>query len=862
MLPPSLIDLTLARLSPPRHLVNPQLCLRFGNARYLQQAALAFKEPASDLPATYPLSGSGSSKYQITSKQSETSGRNLSVRPRNPSREVTSKLAQRVQALEKAAGIEESAFEGPTFSEEDLSMFYEEVLEHRSMMEDPVEIHQPETMALQDPEAQLREDFSIIDALHHRLEIGHATRNDIGSTTLAESLRQHTGTTVLAESFQAESIPDGLTPTYRRVLKEIQAIFGQLESLQAPIDVPTGLLSYREWEAIYRTCIYAGDGEAAETTLHLMKLNKVEVTEDHVNDVLAMYAESGNALAADRCLSRFVEGSPNETQRHLHIKAHLNACPPSSGTIPESALSTLHLYEQRSIPPAQKTYSKVISHLFSVPSSTSQAQAWDLFSHMRYVAHPNPDPILYTSMIRACASPYHITRTSEPERALDLWYEMTVEKNIPPNTGSYNAIILACARSGRKQYVSEAFRLAKEMLDSHRDAYGRPAFAPDRKTFIALLEGAKRIGDLARVRWMLVEMVSGKSRDVDVDEEAMLNVFHAYATYKPPFKRGLTRVVQEEEVNISGASETDPAIDMEQSSSEKDLTVPTNRTFSHIPPQSSTEVLHEVDTLFYRILEDTGKLPPSPDSDAVFPSEISFENVQPTTRLVNSYMSVHYKHGSFESSKNLFFKAFEEAGVERDARTYLEGMQNCAMSKKNEREVALKFADELYAGWTKIEEKNKGKLSARTVERLHVAYIKTLALTDNLDRAMSHLRHFVSAYPPSSIRDPAAYTKSPLRATQTRLVGARPLVRLSTPIDVPDDLIPPLLTFADLRAVHQRLVIAGNRAKDIAYITYVCKAYEWALRVRRDERMKAKPPKESVGIVAADEQNLAEEDEE
>ena len=48
------------------------------------------------------------------------------------------------------------------------------------------------------------------------------------------------------------------------------------------------------------------------------------------------------------------------------------------------------------------------------------------------------------------------------------------------------------------------------MLDSHRDAHGFPAFRPDVKTFCALLEGAKRIGDLGRARWILVELVRGQ----------------------------------------------------------------------------------------------------------------------------------------------------------------------------------------------------------------------------------------------------------------------------------------------------------------------------------------------------------------
>jgi len=82
------------------------------------------------------------------------------------------------------------------------------------------------------------------------------------------------------------------------------------------------------------------------------------------------------------------------------------------------------------------------------------------------------------------------------------------------------------------------------MLDSHRDAHAFPAFRPDRKTFCALLEGAKRIGDLGRE--ILAEMVrgrgvnskeedTGKDGQVEIDEEVMMHMFHTYAAYRLPF---------------------------------------------------------------------------------------------------------------------------------------------------------------------------------------------------------------------------------------------------------------------------------------------------------------------------------------
>ncbi len=105
---------------------------------------------------------------------------------------------------------------------------------------------------------------------------------------------------------------------------------------------------------------------------------------------------------------------------------------------------------------------------------------------------------------------------------------------------------------------------------------------------------------------------------------------------------------------------------------------------------------------------------------------------------------------------------------------------------------------------------------------------------------MAHLRSFVERYPPSAIRDPLTIQKPAMRATRTSLVADRPLVRLTSTVEVPDGHIPPLLVWRDLEVLHHRMVGMRGKEKDIAYIKYVCKAYEWALRVRRDEGMKMK----------------------
>jgi hypothetical protein len=107
-----------------------------------------------------------------------------------------------------------------------------------------------------------------------------------------------------------------------------------------------------------------------------------------------------------------------------------------------------------------------------------------------------------------------------------------------------------------------------------------------------------------------------------------------------------------------------------------------------------------------------------------------------------------------------------------------------------------------------------------------------------LDAAMLQVKSFIAKYPIASVREHTP--KHTMRATRTVLEGRRPLVRTTSATDVPDDYVPPLLTFSDLGLLHHKLV-ATERVAEIGYIKYVCKAYEGYLRVRRENGLKAKP---------------------
>lgn len=433
-------------------------------------------------------------------------------------------------------------------------------------------------------------------------------------------------------------------------------------------------------------------------------------------------------------------GIPTEAQRHLHIKAHLKGA--SIDSIPTSALDLLHRYEQQNIPAPLHTYTSVITHLFSCYSSVARAQAWDIFTHMRYVAHPIPDILLYTLMIRACASPVTSRYSSEPEKALDLWTEMTVDQNIVPTVGAYNAIILACARSGTKTYVNEAFRLARQMLDSHRDAYGFSPFRPNRRTFCALLEGAKRIGDLGRARWILAEMVKGSEdgtdgADVEINEEVMVHVFNAYASYKIPSMRMSARFTRKDYTGSSPIQSTSAPSGTKETGLQCSKVSGPSVVFEsdepqlstlHIPPLSRGEVIREVKALFQRILGDRTNAP-----KITIPfEEKKFRNIEVTTRLLNAYLSVFYKHSELAVGREMFWSLFEDVGSTRSSRTYLEALERCANpSTKNERELAVGFSEELWLKWQQLEEAgldNGSALNPRIVERAHVAMIRVQAV--------------------------------------------------------------------------------------------------------------------------------------
>ena len=65
---------------------------------------------------------------------------------------------------------------------------------------------------------------------------------------------------------------------------------------------------------------------------------------------------------------------------------------------------------------------------------------------------------------------------------------------------------------------------------------------------------------------------------------------------------------------------------------------------------------------------------------------------------------------------------------------------------------------------------------------------------------------------------------------------------------MPDDNVPPFLTFVDIEMLHHRLIASESEGarKEIGYIKWMCRAYERALR---EETLKDWAEKVEQGIV-------------
>lgn len=471
-----------------------------------------------------------------------------------------------------------------------------------------------------------------------------------------------------------------------------------------------------------------------------------------------------------------------------------------------TALATLHELEDRNVAPPQPVYQAVIARLVHSEAPSHRAAGWNLFGHMRLVAHATPTLSLYTEMILACAHPTH----PEPERALDLWTEMTIDSSILPDVKAFNAVLLACGRVQR--FYPETFRLMRQLLDFYQTSpVGTPQktmYTPTRATFDALLDGAKRNGDLARARWVLTEMIrfsnhpgfADDGKDVGPTAFTLSNVLDTYAASRAKIGKGMLRstgsqtaaggedqaVVDEREssaiedsgldhkqmahkmdtlgfegakpveaeVVIEGRMATeleqapyDAGQDRESSEGTDAKRVadeePRNVATSPIP-QSSAEIVQEATLLFQHTLTDWQTYAAGERSPTGGLPPLRFARVTPL--VVNGYLAVLYRHDTFANAVAAFKTVYSQSGVRRTGYSWRYFFEFAAHTR--ERELAASESHALFKEWELFEREAKARFDHLLKhDSLDVAmsYYQSIGLTpDNIRRVFAAMIKIMS----------------------------------------------------------------------------------------------------------------------
>lgn len=348
-----------------------------------------------------------------------------------------------------------------------------------------------------------------------------------------------------------------------------------------------------------------------------------QLTTDMYNDTLSILAKHGalNQIAEVIDYSKDLV-KPNEKAYGALVDAH------TSRSDLTNAWNMLSSLESRGMIVPQSTYTNLIKgHLLSKQPAKMKERGWNLFVHSRLMAHPTPSISLYSAMITACADGIE----PEIERALDLYKEMK-EYGLPLDQTVYASLMHTLAKGHRRGTASEIDRLLNEMIDS--------GIQPTHLTFAALMELAKRIGDVGRARHILANwMRSG----YPITSQDVARFFYAYAAAQTPqlnHRRSLS-----DETNF----ETSDSVDLEESE-EYDANSFTPESIPRFPH----ELIAESDMIFNKILNDKSHKVVIDDFSVVEKESAShvgesfkpFENLELDSRLINSYLSIRLNHSS------------------------------------------------------------------------------------------------------------------------------------------------------------------------------------------------------------------------
>jgi hypothetical protein len=330
--------------------------------------------------------------------------------------------------------------------------------------------------------------------------------------------------------------------------------------------------------------------------------------------------------------------SSSSAIHHLEVHRILQSITTEPATVFQKADNYIRRLEKAGDPPSTEVYLQLFDFINHV--SMKRVNSIDLFNRLRLLAHPNPPISIWNALLRALAS----GASTQPERAMDAFLDLKASGQTP-TVETYNHLIRSMIRArrsaigtfdrktGYQKWYYSALRLLKQMIDDD-------GLRPNMGTFLVLLEGAKRVGDLERAKWtygLFLQQLEHERHNplVNLQEIAWMHVsaatslFQTYASFSPANKYLLSNQKNKKKNKTTSDVASQEVI---QSS----LNDP--QFFKNIP-QTTNDIIREIELILAQFINPTHQTHLRTRHRA---------DQRQLSMLISSYLSVYSSHSTIE----------------------------------------------------------------------------------------------------------------------------------------------------------------------------------------------------------------------
>lgn len=417
-----------------------------------------------------------------------------------------------------------------------------------------------------------------------------------------------------------------------------------------------------------------------------------------------------------------------------------------------------------------------------------------------------------------------------PERAVDLFRELQ-ELGHEPDSDTYTYLIRACARTRRKgqeSFYGAAFDFTRQMIEAGME--------PTPATIHALLEGAKRHGDLARARWLVAHM----SMIGHLDNLAMSYLFQTYATYKLPRHQD----TYERSEATAESAQAEPSRNVTMQAEAEQISTD----FPGPMPQTTRHVQQQLVLVMANILHANHIVPSKQALDCIAHSSIPSKNdlqpelyrpVQLDTYLLNSFFLAYNAYAaSFKDFFSLSSSLLDHTSVRLNGQTWRIRLEAC--EKASDAETSVAHARKLFEDWRKWSRKQSRQSNCQS-QACWSSAIRSLSRAEQVDEAFDLVLQHYKQHPPRDLLEHAQHTAALADAAPSTLVS---LASEAYPETQSSPTIPPpsCLVYEDIHILHKRLADAEDAR--LGRLKGILRAYRLAAQeakniLRRQQKRNA-----------------------